>query len=53
MNPGDDVDGVRGRALLIAHLHELAVLFLRGDEQFAFRRIVAAGLLDVDVFASL
>ena len=47
----DDLDGVRRGALLGAHLHELAVFLLRGDEERAFGGIVAAGLFDVDVLA--
>ena len=53
MNPPDDLDRVRGRALLIAHLDDVPVLLRRGDEQFSLVRIVTAGLLDVHVLARL
>ena len=53
MNLLDDLDGVRRRALLRAHLDELAVFLLRLDEQCAFGGVVAAGLFNVDVLAGL
>ena len=53
MDIADDFDGVRRGTLLCAHLHELAVLLLSADKQCALGGIVAAGLLDIDVFAGL
>ncbi len=49
----DDLDGVRGRALLGAHLHQLAVFLLRFDQQRALAGIVAAGFFNVDVLPGL
>ena len=41
------------RATLVAHLHEAIVPACRGHDQFRLVRILAAGLLDIDVLASL
>ena len=49
----DDLNGVRRRALLRAHLHQLAVFLLRLHQQRALPGIVAAGLFDIDVLARL
>ena len=49
----DDLDGVRRRALLRAHLHELAVFLLRLHQHGALGRIVAARLFYIDVLARL
>ena len=49
----DHFDGVVRRALLIADLDELAVFFLRFDEQLALAGVLAGGLFDVDVLAGL
>ena len=53
VNLVDNLDGVRRRALLRAHLHQLAVLPLRLDQQCALRRIVAAWLFYVDILSRL
>ena len=49
----DDLDGVRRRALLGAHLHQLAVFLLRFDQKRALARVVAAGFFNVDVLSGL
>jgi hypothetical protein len=49
----DNFYGVRGGALLGAHLDQLFVFLLGLDQHFAFGGIVAAGFFDVDVLAGL
>ena len=49
----DHLLGDGGGASLGAHLDELAVFFLCGDEVFAFGGVVAAGFFNVDVLAGL
>ena len=53
MNLFDDLDGVRRRALLRAHLHQLSILLLRLHQHRALGRIVAAWLFHIDVLARL
>ena len=47
----DGLDDPRPTAALVAHLHDALVFARGGDHQFAFAQVVAAGLLDIDVFA--
>ena len=49
----DDLDAMGRGALLISHLHHLAVFLLRLDQHHPLGGIVAAGLLYVDVFPRL
>ena len=53
VNPAHDLDGVRRRALLGSHLHELAVFLLRLYQKRPFGGVVAAGLLHINMFTRL
>ena len=41
------------RAALVSHLHEALMLSRRGDDEFCFERVLAAGLFDEHVFTGL
>jgi hypothetical protein len=53
MNLFDDLDSVGRRALLRAHLHQLAVFLLRLNQQCTFGGVVAAWLLYVNMLTRL
>ena len=53
MNLVDDLDGMGRRALLCAHLHQLAILPLGLDQKRPFGGVVAAWLLYIDMLTSL
>src|ERR1700735_3812003 len=53
VNLVDNFDGVRRRALLSSHLHELLILLLSLHQHRSLSRVVAAGPLDIDMFARL
>ena len=53
VNLCNDLDGVGRGALLIAHLHELAIFLLRFNQHLSFGGIVAAGFFQIHVLAGL
>ena len=53
MNLVDDLNSVRRGALLRTHLHQLAVLLLRFDQQSSFSGVMAARLLHIDMLSGL
>ena len=53
MNLVDNLDGVRRRALLRAHLHKLSILALCLHQQRALGRIVAAWLFNIHMLPRL
>ena len=53
MNLVDNLNGVRRRPLLCAHLHQLSIFLLHRHEQRSFGRVMAARLFDIHVLTCL